>query len=148
MLTKSILTVFVFNCLIIKSLQQFKGVHEQEYLNKFEILKRDSYSENLPKDLEFACKNKGDVNGQRTVYINGRITSSEIQNKCDFNVICQIESDAEVTMNSNLNVGALIIKGKLFWNEATQQSNEQWLCAGYIAVRLYTLSKFKIVQYK
>jgi hypothetical protein len=38
-------------------------------------------------------------------------------------------------MKSHLNVGALIIRGKLLWNDSTQMtSTQQWLCAGFVVV--------------
>ena len=37
-------------------------------------------------------------------------------------------------MDSNLNVFALIIRGKLLFSDLIQQSAAQWLCAGYVVV--------------
>eukprot|EP00218_Dolichomastix_sp_CCMP3274_P010700 CAMPEP_0170150048 /NCGR_PEP_ID=MMETSP0033_2-20121228/45032_1 /TAXON_ID=195969 /ORGANISM="Dolichomastix tenuilepis, Strain CCMP3274" /LENGTH=66 /DNA_ID=CAMNT_0010387047 /DNA_START=49 /DNA_END=245 /DNA_ORIENTATION=- len=37
-------------------------------------------------------------------------------------------------MDSNLNVGAMVIRGSVIWDDTTQRENAQWLCAGYIAV--------------
>ena len=142
MLTKSILIViFVLNCLFKSSLQQFNSKMESEYINKFDLLKRDSYSENLPQG--FACKDNGHVNQERIVSIKDTTTSNDIQNRCSSNVICQIESSAEVTMNSNLNLAGLIVKGQLNWNDQTQSTPEQWLCSGYIAVINYFRFKMK-----
>ena len=133
MLTTNILkTIFILACLIQTSLN-FMINEEVDYMNKFKNLIRDSHSE-TPQDLINTCGEKGSQNAQ-TEYIRSSTTSKDIQNRC-LNAICQIEPNVQITMNSNLNVAALIVKGKLIWDESTQQTNEQWLCAGYIAVNL------------
>jgi hypothetical protein len=37
-------------------------------------------------------------------------------------------------MDGNLNVPALIIRGRLMWNDTTFDGDDQFLCAGYVAV--------------
>jgi hypothetical protein len=53
---------------------------------------------------------------------------------CGLNSICVIASNSTLIMDSNLNVFALIIRGKLLWSDLTQQTAVQWLCAGYVVV--------------
>ncbi|CAF2558252.1 unnamed protein product [Rotaria sp. Silwood2] len=60
--------------------------------------------------------------------------SSNLQIFCGTETICTIPADFTVTMNSNLNIAALVLSGSLTWNDISQTSSDQWLCAGYIAV--------------
>ena len=63
------------------------------------------------------------------------MSSSQLQAFCGNDSICTIPTGLNVVMNSNLNVAALVVKGTLTWNDVSQISSNQWLCAGYIAVR-------------
>ena len=39
-----------------------------------------------------------------------------------------------------LNVGALLVRGTLVWDDTTQAgAAEQWLCAGYVAVEQHVV---------
>ncbi|CAF5189536.1 unnamed protein product, partial [Rotaria sp. Silwood1] len=59
--------------------------------------------------------------------------ASDLQIFCGTETICTIPAGFTVTMNSNLNVAALVLSGSLVWNDLSQSSSDQWLCAGYIA---------------
>lgn len=37
-------------------------------------------------------------------------------------------------MNSNFNVGALIVRGSLRWDDTTQHLETQWLCGGFVVI--------------
>ena len=128
------LTLFYLISRLVKGYVQNS---EQSYLDNFQTLINDSYSESLPSDLLNTCKNSEIFNKQnvqnKSITI-GSITSEQVQKICSNNTICIIETGVIVTMNSNLNLAALIIKGSLNWNDQTQVSNDQWLCAGYVAV--------------
>lgn len=126
----------LFLCLIGKSFQGFFDRNEQLYMESFETLIKDSYSENLPLDLINACKSKPIFKSslQIKTITSTSITSAKVQELCSTDSLCVIDTDVVVTMNSNLNLAALIIKGKFEWNDQTQSSNDQWLCAGYVAV--------------
>jgi hypothetical protein len=126
----------LFLCLIGKSFQGFFDRNEQLYMESFETLIKDSYSENLPLDLINACKSKPvfQPSLQIKTITSTSITSAKVQELCSTDSLCVIDTDVVVTMNSNLNLAALIIKGKFEWNDQTQSSNDQWLCAGYIGV--------------
>lgn len=39
-----------------------------------------------------------------------------------------------LTMNGDLNVAALVIKGTLVWDDSTTRGMEHVLCAGFIAI--------------
>jgi hypothetical protein len=57
-----------------------------------------------------------------------------MRRKCSKYGICVIASYSTLIMDNNLNVFALIIRGKLLFSDLTQQSATQWLCAGYLVV--------------
>ena len=64
------------------------------------------------------------------------MSSSELQSFCGTNTICTIPAGFTVTMNSNLNVAALVVNGVFNWTDSSQTSPNQWLCSGYIVVRI------------
>ncbi|CAF4040020.1 unnamed protein product [Adineta steineri] len=107
---------------------------EAEYIDDFSTLIKDSYSAPLPQDLAATCKNQNQVTVSTTKSITSSMLSSDLQIFCGTDTICIIPNGFTVTMNSNLNVAALVVSGSLIWNDASQSSNNQWLCAGYIAV--------------
>ena len=90
----------------------------------------------MPQDLKTECKAKPfSLQNLPNQSITSSTTTALIQQLCNTNKICIIEKGVTVTMNSNLNVAALVVKGNLIWNDQTMVSNEQWLCAGYVAVK-------------
>jgi len=108
---------------------------ETLYIDSFENLKKDSYSDDLPEELTNQCKDKEKFSlGVQPKSITNSLTSDQVQSICGTNTICTIEKGVTVTMNSNLNVGALFVKGNLKWDDQTQKADEQWLCAGYVVV--------------
>lgn len=139
MFKKHFLNIIILLCLI-KSSFQFEQRDEASYMAHFSTLIKDSYSEDLPSNLKSACKNQASSSSNLPIkLISKSIKSSELQNECGFNSICTIEPNAILTMDSNLNLAALVIKGMLNWTDQSQASNEQWLCAGYIAVLNFIL---------
>ncbi|CAF1453777.1 unnamed protein product [Adineta steineri] len=112
----------------------FSQQDETEYIDDFSTLIKDSYSAPLPQDLAATCKNQNQVTVSTTKSITSSMLSSDLQIFCGTDTICIISNGFTVTMNSNLNVAALIVSGSLIWNDVSQSSNNQWLCAGYIAV--------------
>ncbi|CAF1148840.1 unnamed protein product [Rotaria sordida] len=107
---------------------------EAAYIGAFSTLIKDSYSAPLPGDLVAMCKNQNQVTVSTVKSITTSMLSSDLQIFCGTETICTIPTGFTVTMNSNLNVAALVLDGSLVWNDVTQPSSDQWLCAGYIAV--------------
>jgi len=128
------ITIFSLLCLFGISLQ-FKAYDETLYIDSFENLKKDSYSDDLPEELTNQCKDKEKFSlGVQPKSITNSLTSDQVQRICGTNTICTIEKGVTVTMISNLNVGALFVKGNLKWDDQTQKNDKQWLCAGYVVV--------------
>ena len=128
---------FVSKCLIQtnNAYEAFSQQDEAGYLGAFDTLIKDSYSAPLPKDLVATCKNQNQATVSTVKSITTSMLSSDLQIFCGTDTICTIPSSLTVTMNSNLNVAALVVTGSLVWNDASQSSSDQWLCAGYIVVR-------------
>lgn len=125
--------------------EAFSQEDEASYLDAFSTLIKDSYELPLPKDLVAICKNQPEITTTTTVKsITNSMSSTDLQSFCGSNTICTIPAGLTVTMNSNLNVAALVVSGSLIWNDASQSSNNQWLCAGYIAVKYYSQQIEKI----
>jgi hypothetical protein len=110
--------------------EAFGEADEPSYLQSFDTLIKDSYSSPLPNDLKAECKGMNQIVTSTVKYITASMTSSELQAFCGHNSICTIPAGYTVTMNSNLNLAALVVKGTLIWNDENQISNIQWLCAG------------------
>ena len=132
---------FVLECLIQtnNAYEAFAQEDEAAYLGAFSTLIKDSYSAPLPQDLVATCKNQPQTTTSTVKSITTSVLSSSLQAFCGTDSICTIPTGLTVTMNSNLNVAALVLNGTLVWNDVSQSLNDQWLCAGYIAVRYYLI---------
>ena len=135
--------VLFLQCFLqMNAYEPFSQMDEGPYLQSFDTLVKDSYSAPLPNDLKSACKNKNLITGATIKTITSSMTATQLQTYCGLDSICTIPAGFTVTMNSNLNLAALVVKGTLLWTDVTQFSNDQWLCAGYIAVRNSNQGKF------
>ncbi|CAF1388475.1 unnamed protein product [Adineta ricciae] len=112
----------------------FAQEDEADYINNFATLIKDSYSAPLPRDLKSTCKSQYQAGVSTVKSITNSMFSSDLQVFCGTDSICTIPTGFTVTMNSNLSLAALVIHGSLVWNDMSQSSSDQWLCAGYIAV--------------
>ena len=128
--------IFLLQFSLRKSIafEAFAQADEGPYLGSFDTLIKDSYAFPLPNDLKATCKNGNQATGASIKTITTSMSSSQLQSFCGSDSICTVPAGLAVTMNSNLNVAALVIKGNLTWNENTQTESYQWLCAGYVAV--------------
>jgi hypothetical protein len=137
MLKLMLFSLILATCLTRQVYSAFSQSDEATYLSAFDNLIKDSYSAPLPSDLASACKNKGPaVANLPIVYATRSMTASELQTLCGVNSICVVSSGYTLTMNSNLNLAALMIDGRLVWTDQTQTAADQWICAGYIGVGL------------
>ena len=128
---------FLLQCLfqLNNAFEAFAQADEGPYLGSFDTLIKDSYSAPLPGDLRATCRNANQVTSAAVKSITSSMTSSQLQTFCGYDTICTIPAGFTVVMNSNLNVAALVVKGSLTWTDVSQTTSNQWLCAGYIAVR-------------
>ena len=140
-------TLFFLLCLI-ETCFAYGERDEQKYLNDFEFLIKDSYSADRPNELDLQCKATQPFLSQNLTVqsITTSTTSEQVQQICGTSTICSVEKGVTITMNSNLNVAALVVKGNLTWNDKTQNAANQWLCAGYIAVKKFHLTKINFIK--
>ena len=110
--------------------EAFSQEDEAAYIDAFSTLIKDSYSAPLPRDLIGACKNQNPSTVSAVKSITTSMLSSDLQIFCGTNTICTIPAGFTVTMNSNLNVAALVVGGLLVWNDVSKSLYDQWLCAG------------------
>ena len=130
---------FVLHCLIYTHhrTDAFAQEDEAAYISSFSTLIKDSYSAPLPQDLAATCKHQNQATGATVRVVTASMFSSDLQAFCGTDTICTISAGVTVTMNSNLNLAALVVNGSIVWTDASQPSSDQWLCAGYIAVRSF-----------
>lgn len=65
---------------------------------------------------------------------DGVVDSAMLSGQCGQNFVCIIPSGTTFRMNDNINLGALIVRGNVEWNDTTQKAPSAFLCAGYVAV--------------
>lgn len=107
------------------------------YAAAFDDLISASYTTPLPSALSAECAEKG---AESTPTITVELTSptdtidaSAAQLHCNSSVTCVVPANVLLRMDSNLRVGALVVRGSVRWDDTTQAVPEQWLCAGYVA---------------
>lgn len=92
----------------------------------------------LPKDLTNVCGNQGHYPLLQEVIIEAisgnSIATSEVSKQCGIGSTCIVPSGITLKVDSKLNVGALVVRGVVEWNDSTQVEESVFLCAGYFAV--------------
>jgi len=119
---------------------------EDPYLANFDRIMQASYSQvddlssqnanKPPQQLISQCKNRGFQNPTQQIVVSGSgvVSAATVQSRCWTNSICIIPNGVELRMDGNMNVGGLIVRGKLTWTSSTQTVNDQFLCGGYVVV--------------
>jgi len=123
---------------------------ESDYLANFNAINAASYAavddpnSGVPPDLVSQCK-KSNTSGNgitsTTITItkdgtgnDGTVDSQTVGQNCSPSVTCIISNDVTLLMKTNLNVGSLIVRGRVVWNDETQINKNAFLCAGYVAI--------------
>jgi len=129
----------------------FEHGQEIDYLALFDSIDDASYaavddsSSSAPSELLEQCKKSGSTStptnevylsgNSGTIFNSGVILSSSATAQCDSNSICIVPDGLTLKMDESLNVGALVIRGSLEWNDFTVGTSQStFLCAGYVAV--------------
>lgn len=117
---------------------------EGPYLEDFEnhhLPKSYTALEQEFPELKNRCRGNGFASSppSRTVLIQSPSTiyasSAEWQaTSCSSNDVCVIDAGITVIMDTSLVLGALIIKGRLVWNDSYQSQQDQYLCAGFVVI--------------
>lgn len=143
-------------CNLFQLSRAYQFWEENNYINNFDQLISQSYSAVndpalAPSNLLSECArsiNSTDVpfdgtelilEADDTDDINPNIltvSASSAQTQCSTNLhsICVVPRGIRLIMSSSLNVPALIVRGEVYWRDVDQVSDEQYLCAGYVAV--------------
>lgn len=93
--------------------------------------------ERLPDALVGTCGNSGAVAlSQVTVRAsaNGFVDSNLVSEQCGDHSICIIPTGTTFQVNSSIDLGALVVRGVVEWNDSTQVDERVFLCAGFIAI--------------
>ena len=107
------------------------------YLSEYSSLVADSFSEPLPPAIAAACKGSGPrqaMPGEVELAAGVVHSAAQAQATCGTSSTCIVASGATLRMDGPLNVGALLVRGRVVWDETSQQAAEQWLCSGYVVV--------------
>lgn len=127
----------LYHTIFLKS-ANFDAINAAQY-----SIVRDS-PELLPSGLLSTCANNinnnvppssTQVTVQPSDTNNGNIvTSSEVASQCGDNTVCIIPFGTTWSVDSSINLGALIVRGSVEWYDSTQVLDNAYLCAGYVAV--------------
>ena len=98
----------------------------------------DDADGNAPGNLLSECKRSlgSPTSPLTTVTIQniGVVTSDQLLTICGSNDLCIIPEGVTLQVTSSINVGALVVRGKVEWNDSTQDEENAFLCAGYVAM--------------
>jgi len=104
----------------------------------FDAIQAASYAvadRDLPPELNVCKNNLSPPTRQVTVQASaGRISSSALSAQCGNDSICIVPIGTTLEVDTSLNLGALIVRGKVEWNDISQINPSAFLCAGYVAV--------------
>eukprot|EP00560_Eucampia_antarctica_P007634 CAMPEP_0197828174 /NCGR_PEP_ID=MMETSP1437-20131217/4814_1 /TAXON_ID=49252 ORGANISM="Eucampia antarctica, Strain CCMP1452" /NCGR_SAMPLE_ID=MMETSP1437 /ASSEMBLY_ACC=CAM_ASM_001096 /LENGTH=239 /DNA_ID=CAMNT_0043429317 /DNA_START=273 /DNA_END=989 /DNA_ORIENTATION=+ len=93
---------------------------------------------NSPDNLQSECKDSKSIPSSQLTPIvikgYGNISSDQFMSLCGPNSICIIPDGLTLQVNKNINVGALIVRGKVEWTDITQADQVVFLCAGFVAI--------------
>jgi len=96
----------------------------------FAIADRD-----LPAEVN-VCKNHR-IRPTRLVTVqtsSGITDSATVSAQCGDDSVCIIPIGKTLQVDTSLNLGALIVRGTVQWNDDTQVNPSAFICAGYVAV--------------
>ena len=115
----------------------FLQSEEVRYLSLFPTLIKDSYTAPLPHKVIDKCKNQPLASKNiNTLAIKSSMNSLALQAFCGYSTICVVPAGYTISMTNSLSVAALIVHGTVEWTDESQQEDNQYICAGYIAVCL------------
>jgi hypothetical protein len=100
----------------------------------------DDPEANVPDGLLSTCKSGNALGAipSSEVFVeagsNGIVDSSAVAAQCGLDSICVIPAGVTFQIKHSLNLGALVVRGNVEWNDTTQVDPSAFLCAGYVAV--------------
>ena len=131
-------TVLVY-MMITKYRSNLKSCLFTQNAANFDAMQAATYAvadEDLPTEMNVCKINSFPPTRQVTVQApNGEvINSSTVSAQCGDDSICLIPLGVYLQVDTSLNLGALIVKGTVEWNDDTQLNSSAFVCAGYIAI--------------
>lgn len=121
------------------------------FLSEFETLTADSHVAMLPQDLHEECAS-GSAGQELAVDLpsitvrSGEVSAADLMELCGVSSVCIVPPGSTLRMTSSINVAALVIEGILLWDDSTQSMDDQWLCAGYVAIERDGQFNLNVVQ--
>mmetsp|Transcript_15892 Transcript_15892/g.33623 ORF Transcript_15892/g.33623 Transcript_15892/m.33623 type:complete len:226 (+) Transcript_15892:504-1181(+) len=120
------------------ALAAFSQSDEGQYLLNFNSIQAASYAvadENLPLDMDVCKSNHNPPTREVTLQVsNGIADSATVAGQCGNDSTCIIPLGTTLQVDTSLNLGALIVRGTVQWNDDTQVNPSAFICAGYVAV--------------
>ena len=113
----------------------FRQADDAAYAAALPTLEAAAHDAPRPPGLEAACAGQPSaaVTSATVTLPGGSISASTAQQQCDAAAVCVVPEGTTLVMDGSLDVGALVVRGQLVWDDSTQAADAQWLCAGYIA---------------
>ena len=115
------------------------AIHNQNTAN-FKKMQAATYSvadNDLPIELD-VCKNSNAPTPTQEITVQAPygsvVDSSTVLDQCGNDSICIVPLGVTLQVNTNLNLGALIVQGELEWTDSTQANPSAFVCGGYIVV--------------
>jgi hypothetical protein len=113
---------------------------EAAFRADFQTLIADSYSAPLPAALRYQCRDLGvHASSPLTEAAAGTastISAADASAACGEDTACVVPSGSTLLLDGSLKVAALVVRGTVVWTDVSQPTDDQWLCAGYVAVEV------------
>ena len=113
---------------------------EAAFRADFQTLIADSYSAPLPAALQSQCRDLGvhasSPLAEAVAGTASTISAADASAACGEDTACMVPSGTTLLLDGSLKVAALVVRGTVEWTDASQPAEEQWLCAGYVAVEV------------
>ena len=102
-------------------------------------MKDPSSFDKLPSGLVPACANRGlspNSGAPQEVAVSGggTVTSSTVASQCGTDSVCIIPLGTTFEVDGSIDLGALVVRGNVEWNDSQLFSADVYLCAGYVAI--------------
>ncbi|KAK3268713.1 hypothetical protein CYMTET_22795 [Cymbomonas tetramitiformis] len=113
----------------------FRREDESDYLADYDAILAASYATSMPSAAT-SCVHAGQAPQElgEACVLSVNTTATSAQELCSGQCVCVVDEGVTLTMDQSLDVVALVVKGKLLWDDVSQTAAEQWLCAAYVTV--------------
>ena len=128
-------TRILIQIIFLPSSANFDAIEDATYA----LVKDQSSFDKLPSGLVPACANRGlspnsDAPQEVEVSGGGTVTSSTVASQCGTDSVCIIPLGTTFEVDGSIDLGALVVRGNVEWNDGQLFSADVYLCAGYVAI--------------